>query len=146
MDEIIGQAKDIKLMVPERIHPVIYKLVVTRKIRLIGRFSLFFYWIDNLSNSQGFNCLCDLRLLYLCSQLQTLAPENTISGKKMIGWKIDLLLWLRIFRGFWINYARSLRAEAMIFSVWHWPLLGQHPVAVIFFCSVDVCWSVFCVF
>ena len=25
MDEIIGQAKDIKLMVPDRIHPVIYK-------------------------------------------------------------------------------------------------------------------------
>ena len=33
MDEIIVQAKDIKLMVPERIHPVIYKLVVARKIR-----------------------------------------------------------------------------------------------------------------
>ena len=41
MDEIIGQVKDIKLMVPERIHPVIYKLVVARKIRLTGRFSLF---------------------------------------------------------------------------------------------------------
>ena len=33
MDEIIVQAKDIKLMVPERIHPVIYKLVGARKIR-----------------------------------------------------------------------------------------------------------------
>ncbi len=41
MDEIIVQAKEIKLMVPERIHPVIYKLVVARKIRLTGRFSLF---------------------------------------------------------------------------------------------------------
>ena len=41
MDEIIVQAKDIKLMVPERIHAVIYKLVVARKIRLTGRFSLF---------------------------------------------------------------------------------------------------------
>ena len=41
MDEIIVQAKDIKLMVPEKIHPVIYKPVVARKIRLTGRFSLF---------------------------------------------------------------------------------------------------------
>ena len=41
MDEIIGQAKDIKLMVPEGIHAVIYKLVVARKIRLTGRFILF---------------------------------------------------------------------------------------------------------
>ena len=41
MYEIIGQAKNIKLMVPERIHPVIYKLVVARKIRLTGKFSLF---------------------------------------------------------------------------------------------------------
>ena len=41
MDEIIVQVKEIKLMVPERIHPVIYKLVVARKIRLKGRFSLF---------------------------------------------------------------------------------------------------------
>ncbi len=33
MDEIGVQAKNIKLMVPERIHPVIYKCVVARKIR-----------------------------------------------------------------------------------------------------------------
>ena len=40
----------------------------------------------------------------------------------------------------------SLSAEAMIFSVWHRPLLGQHPVDVIFFSYVNVCQSVFCVF
>ena len=51
-------------------------------------------------------------------------------------------LSLRIFWGFWIDYARSLCAGAMIF----WLLLGHHPVAVIFFNSVDVCGSVFCVF
>ena len=49
IDEIIVQAKDIKLMVPERIHPVIYKLVIARKIRLTGRFSLFFYWINKIN-------------------------------------------------------------------------------------------------
>ena len=38
MDEIIVQAKDIKLMVQGRIHPVTFKLVVARKIRLTGRF------------------------------------------------------------------------------------------------------------
>ena len=84
--------------------------------------------------------------LFICSQLQTPAPENTTCGKKMIGRKIDLFLKLRIFWGFWIDYARSLRTEAMIFSVWYWPLLGQHLVAVIFFSSVDFCGSVFCAF
>ena len=30
--------------------------------------------------------------LFIYSQLQTLAPENTICGKKIIDWKIDLFL------------------------------------------------------
>ena len=68
-----------------------------------------------------------------------------VEKKKMIGWKIDVFFITEYFWGFWIDNAWSLCAEAMIFSVLHWPLLDQNPVAVIFFCSVDVCWSVFCV-
>ena len=52
--------------------------------------------------------------------------------QKMIGWKINLFFILRIFWGFWIDYTWSLCAEAMIFSVWYWQLLGQHSVDVIF--------------
>ena len=48
MDEIIVQAKDIKLMVPERIHPVIYKLVVARKIRQED-LVYFAYWINKIN-------------------------------------------------------------------------------------------------
>ena len=38
--------------------------------------------------------------LFICSQLQTLAPENTTCGKKMIGWKIDLFFKTENFQGF----------------------------------------------
>ena len=91
--------------------------------------------------------LGDLCLAYLwVSDFKQWPQKMLLVKKNMIGWKIDFFLNLRIFWGFWIDYARSLCAEAMIFSVWHWPLLGQHSVAVIFFYSVDVCGSVFCVF
>ena len=78
--------------------------------------------------------------LSICSRLQTPAPEKTTCGKKNDWLKNRPFFTTESFLGI---YARSLCADAMIFSVWHWPLLGQHPVAVIFFCSVDVCRSVF---
>ena len=37
--------------------------------------------------------------LFICSRLQTLAPENTTCGKKMIGWKIDLFFYNWEFSG-----------------------------------------------
>ena len=79
-------------------------------------------------------------------------PTSNSCSRKYYLWKKNdwlknrLFFKLRIFWGFWIDYAWSLCIEAMIFSLWHWPLLGQHPVAVIFFYSVNVCGSVFCVF
>ena len=65
--------------------------------------------------------------------------------KKMIGWKIDLFFITENFLGIWMDYVWSLCAETMIFSVWHWPLLGQHPVDIIFFYSVYICQFAFCV-
>ena len=32
--------------------------------------------------------------LFICSQLQTAAPENTTCGKKMIGWKIAFFFFI----------------------------------------------------
>ena len=150
--------------------------MVARKIRLMRRFSLFCLlnkWNKQANEISGWlagGCLFGdeqllwsgrmtlsgdaLRMagdstgvwplfgLFICSQLQTPAPENTTRGKNMIGWKIDLSFITENFLGI----LDRLCAEAMIFSVWHWPLLGQHLVAVIFFYSVDVCGSVFCVF
>ena len=37
--------------------------------------------------------------LFICSQFQTSAPENTTRGKKMIGWKIDLFFITENFLG-----------------------------------------------
>ena len=37
--------------------------------------------------------------LFICSQLQTPAPENTTSGEKMIGWKINLFFITENFLG-----------------------------------------------
>ena len=37
--------------------------------------------------------------LFICSWLQTPAPENTTCGKKMIGWKIDLFFITENFLG-----------------------------------------------
>ena len=37
--------------------------------------------------------------LFISSQLQTPAPENTTCGKKMIGWKIDLFFITENFLG-----------------------------------------------
>ena len=86
--------------------------------------------------------------LFMCSWFQTPAPENATCGKNMIGWKIDFFFFF-ITENF-LGILNRLCAEPMRwshdFSVWYWPLLGQHPVAVIFFYSVDVSRSVFCVF
>ena len=87
----------------------------------------------------------DLCLAYLYLPTSNTGSRKYYLWKKMIGWKISLFFITENFLGILDFYAQSLCAEAMIFSVWHWPSLGQHPIAVIFFYSVDICGSVFCV-
>ena len=106
-------------------------------MKYLASWQVFIWLGDTLSDSWWFNCQCDLRLPYLY------VPD--FKKKILFVEKNDGLK----NRPFFIteNFLGILNRLSMEpFSPWHWPLLGQHLLAVIFFCSVDVCQSVFCVF
>ena len=89
MDEIIGQAKGIKLMVPERIHAVIYKLVVARKLRLTGRFSLAvaLIWSDSIVGWRSQRRLGDSTACVTSACPIYVFPTSNTSSRKYYLWK-----------------------------------------------------------
>ena len=54
---------------------------------------------DALGTANNSTSVWPLFDLFIYSQRQTPAPENTTCGKNMIGWKIDFFLLLRVFWG-----------------------------------------------
>ena len=102
---------------------------------------------DALSDGRRFNCPCELRLPYLYVPDFKHRPQKILFVEKNDWLKNRPFFMTENFLGI----LNRLCAEPMcknhdFFSPWHWPLLGQYPVDVIFFSRVNVCRSVFCMF